>query len=86
MARAYEYWTVKDGEDIAINLTITSFLNRKGNFSSQAETPDEYFGTQEIDWETKDDISFMSESDIAAMKEWLFNEHSEYIDDQNYHE
>lgn len=40
MARTYEYWTVKDGEDIAISLTVAYFSARKGNFSSQAADPD----------------------------------------------
>ena len=36
MARTYEYWTVKDGEDISIKLTVAYYSARKGNFSSQA--------------------------------------------------
>lgn len=48
MARTYEYWTVKDGEDIAIKLTVAYYSARKGNFSSQAADPDEYFGHCEI--------------------------------------
>lgn len=51
MARAYEYWTVKDGEDVAIELTVAYYSVRKGNFSSQASDPDEYFGHCEINWE-----------------------------------
>ncbi|WP_454844095.1 hypothetical protein [Pseudomonas gorinensis] len=39
MARTYEYWTVKDGEDIAINLTVAYFSARKGNFSFKPPTP-----------------------------------------------
>ena len=83
MARTYEYWTVKDGEDIPVKLTVTYFSSRKGNFSSQAADPDEYFGHCEINWESKDDTSFMTESEIASMEEWLVNEHSEYLADQD---
>ena len=84
MARTYEYWTVKDGEDISINLTVAYYSARKGNFSSQAADPDEYFGHCEINWESKDDTSFMTESEIAQMEEWLVNEHSEYLADLEY--
>jgi hypothetical protein len=86
MARSYEYWTTKDGEDIAINLTVTSFSSSKGNFSSQAADPDEYFGSCEIEWDSKDDTSQMTESEIASMEEWLVNEHSEYLEDQAYYD
>ena len=86
MARTYEYWTVKDGEDISINLTVSYYSARKGNFSSQAADPDEYFGHFEINWESKDDTSFMTESEIASMEEWLISEHSEYLDDQDYYD
>ncbi|EZI26372.1 hypothetical protein [Pseudomonas extremaustralis] len=84
MARTYEYLTVKDGEDIAVNLTVVSFSASKGNFSSQAADPDEYHGYCEIEWESKDDTSFMTESEIASMEEWLVSEHSEYLADQDY--
>jgi hypothetical protein len=86
MARTYEYWTVKDGEDIAIKLTVAYYSARKGNFSSQAADPDEYFGHCEINWESKDDTSFMTESEITSMEEWLVNEHSEYLADQDYYD
>lgn len=86
MARTYEYWTVKDGEDIAINLTVTSFSRQEGNFSSQAADPDEYFGSCEIEWESKDDTSHMSPSEIESMEEWLVNEHSDYLADQAYYD
>lgn len=36
MARTYEYWTVKDGEDVAITLSVASFSQSKGNFSCRA--------------------------------------------------
>ena len=29
MARTYEYWTAKDGEDIAIKLTVAYYSARK---------------------------------------------------------
>ena len=86
MARAYEYWTVKDGEDVAIELTVAYYSARKGNFSSQAADPDEYFGHCEINWESKDDTSFMAESEISSMEEWLVNEHSEHLADQAYYD
>jgi hypothetical protein len=86
MARAYEYWTVRDGEDIAINLTVFSFSQRKGNFSSQAADPDEYYGSCSISWESKDDTSHMTDGEIATMEEWLVNEHSEYLADQDYYD
>ena len=86
MARAYEYWTVRAGEDIAINLTVVSFINSKGNFSSQAADPEEYFGRCEIEWESKDDTSHMTEGEIATMEEWLVNEHSEHLADQAYYD
>ena len=84
MARTYEYWMVKDGEDASINLTVVSFSGSKGNFSSQTADPDEYFGHCEIEWESKDDTSQMTESEIASMEEWLVSEHSEYLADQDY--
>lgn len=87
MARTtYEYWMVKDGEDIVISLTVVSFINSKGNFSSQAADPDEYFGRCEIEWESKDDTSHMTKSEVASMEEWLANEHSEYLADQAYYD
>ena len=86
MARTYEYWTVKDGEDIAINLTVVSFSQSEGNFSCRASDPEEYFGHCEIEWETKDDTSHLTESEIASMEEWLVNEHSEYLADQSYYD
>jgi len=86
MARTYEYWMVKGGEDIAINLSVISFSASKGNFSSQAADPDEYQGHCEIEWESKDDTSHLTESEIASMEEWLVNEHSEYLADQDYYD
>lgn len=86
MARTYEYWTVKGGEDVAISLTVAYFSARKGNFSSQAADPDEYFGHCEIERDSKDDTSFMTESEIASMEEWLVSEHSEYLADQDYYD
>lgn len=84
MARTYEYWTTKDDEDFVVNLEVVSFRNTKGTYSSQASDPDEYHGSQEIEWEADEDVDFMSESQIASMEEWLFNEHSEYLADQDY--
>ncbi|MBI6556544.1 hypothetical protein YA0850_29715 [Pseudomonas veronii] len=86
MARTYEYWTVKDGEDIAVNLTVVSFSASKGNFSSQAADPDEYHGSVEIEWQSEDDLSHMTDSEISSMEEWLVNEHSEYLADQDYYD
>lgn len=84
MAKLYEYWTVKDGEDTVVNLTVVSFSSSKGNFSSQAADPDEYHGHCEIEWESKDDTSHMTDGEIASMEEWLVNEHSECLADQAY--
>ena len=84
MARTYEYWTTKDDEDFVVNLEVVSFRNTKGTYSSQALDPDEYHGSQEIEWEAAEDTSFMSDAQIASMEEWLFNEHSEYLADQDY--
>ena len=86
MARTYEYWTIKDGGDVAISLTVVSFSVSKGNFSSQAADPDEYHGHCEIEWESKDDTSHLTDSDIGQMEEWLVNEHSEYLADQAYYD
>lgn len=86
MARTYEYWTTKDGEDIAINLAVVSLSSSKGNFSSQAADPDEYYGSCEIEWESKDDTSHMTASEVESMEEWLVNEHSEYLADQAYYD
>lgn len=86
MTRTYEYWTIKDGEDIAINLTVVSFSSSKGNFSYQAADPDKYHGHCEIEWESKDDTSHMTESEIASMEEWLVDEHSEHLADQAYYD
>ena len=86
MARTYEYWTVKDGEDVAITLSVVSFSQSKGNFSCRAADPEEYFGHCEIEWDSKSDTSFMTESDIASMEEWLVSEHSEYLADQDYYD
>lgn len=86
MARTYEYWTVKDGEDVAITLSVVSFSQSKGNFSCRAADPEEYFGRCEIEWESKDDTSFMTENEIASMEEWLVSEHSEYLADQDYYD
>lgn len=86
MARIYEYWTVKDGEDFAVNLEVVSFSGSKGTFSSSASDPDEYYGSQEIEWKSDEDTSFMSEAQIASMEEWLINEHSEYLADQDYYD
>jgi uncharacterized protein YcnI len=84
MARTYAYCTVKDGEDITINLTVVSFSGSKGNFSSQAADPDEYFGTCEIEWVTKDDTSHLTDAEIDSMEEWLVNEHTDYLAEQAY--
>lgn len=86
MARTYEYCTTKDGEDFVVNLTVVSFSRQEGNFSSQAADPDEYFGSCEIEWESKDDTSHMNRSEIESMEEWLVNEHSEYLADQDYYD
>lgn len=56
MARTYGYFTIKDGEDIAIDLTVVSFSGSKGTFSPAASDPDEYYGGVEIEWKTEDDI------------------------------
>ncbi|MCZ9885157.1 hypothetical protein NFJ07_25555, partial [Arthrobacter sp. B2a2-09] len=84
MGKKYEYWTVKDGEDFAINLEIVSFTSTKGSFSSQASDPDEYFGSQGLEWKATEPTDWMSESEIASMEEWLANEHSEYLADLDY--
>lgn len=86
MARTYEYWTVKDGEDIAINLTVVSFSGSKGTFSPTASDPDEYYGSVDIEWKAEEDTSFMTDSEISSMEEWLVNEHSEYLADQSYYD
>ncbi|WP_338568805.1 hypothetical protein V6L78_19930 [Pseudomonas canadensis] len=86
MARTYEYCTTKDGADIVVNLTVVSFSGSKGTFSPAAADPDEYYGGVEIEWETKDDTSHLTESEIASMEEWLVNEHSEYLADQAYYD
>lgn len=84
MARTYEYWTTKDEEDFVVNLEVVSISSSKGTFSSQASDPGEYYGSQEIEWKAEEDTTFMSEEEIASMEEWLFNEHSEYLDDLEY--
>lgn len=84
MARSYEYWTTRDGEDVSIDLTVTSFSGAKGTFSPAASDPDEYYGGCEIEWKTEDDISCMAAAEIASMEEWLINEHSEYLADHDY--
>lgn len=84
MGRKYEYWTTKDDEDFVVNLEVVSFSNTKGTFSSQASDPEEYSGRQEIEWEAAEDTSFMTDSSIALMEEWLFIEHSEYLADLDY--
>ncbi|HJH21632.1 MAG TPA: hypothetical protein K8W20_23365 [Pseudomonas lactis] len=86
MARTYEYWSIKNGEDVAINLSVVSFSLSKGNFSCRAADPEEYFGHCEIEWESKDDTGHLSDFDIAQMEEWLVNEHSEYLADQAYYD
>lgn len=86
MGRTYEYWAQKDGEDVAIKLTVTHFKNTKGNFSRVAETPEEYLGTQEIEWHTGDDTSFMCQAELTAMRDWLFSEHAEFIADRDHRE
>lgn len=87
MARTtYEYCTTKDGEGIVVNLTVVSFSGSKGTFSSQASDPDEYYGSREIEWESKDGTSHMTDAEIATMEEWLMNEHSEYLADQDYYD
>lgn len=86
MARTYEYWTVKDGEDIAINLTVVSFSVPKGAFSPTASDPDDYHGSVEIEWQSEDDLSHMTDSEISSMEEWLVNEHSEYLAEQDYYD
>lgn len=84
MGRKYEYWTTKDGEDFVVNLEVVSISSSKGAFSSQASDPDEYYGSQEIEWRSEEDTGWMSALDIQQMEEWLFNEHSEYLADQAY--
>ncbi|MEO8640926.1 hypothetical protein [Pseudomonas sp.] len=86
MARTYEYWRVKDGEDISVSLTVVSFSGSKGTFSPAASDPDEYYGNVDIEWSSTDDTSHMTDSDIALMEEWLINEHSEYLADQDYYD
>ncbi|MGV6396949.1 hypothetical protein ACTUVN_002644 [Pseudomonas caspiana] len=86
MGRTYEYCTVKDGEDITISLTVVSFHGSKGTFSPAASDPDEYYGSVEIEWKSEDDTSHMGADDIAGMEEWLVNEHSEYLADQDYYD
>lgn len=86
MARTYEYWTAKDGEDIAINLTVVSFSGSKGTFSPAASDPGEYYGSVDIEWKAEEDTSFMTDPEIASMEEWLVNEHSEYLADQDYYD
>lgn len=86
MGRTYEYCTTKDGEDITISLTVVSFSGSKGTFSPAASDPDEYYGSVEIEWKSDDDTSYMSADDIASMEEWLVNEHSEYLSDQDYYD
>ena len=86
MARTYEYCTTKDGEDITISLTVVSFSGSKGTFSPAASDPDEYYGSVEIEWKSEDDTSYMSTDDMASMEEWLVNEHSEYLADQDYYD
>lgn len=84
MGKKYEYRTAKDDEDFVVNLEVVSFTSTKGTFSSQASDPDEYHGRQEIEWIATEDIEWMSALDIQQMEEWLFNEHSEYLADQDY--
>ena len=84
MGRRYEYWTTKDGEDFAVSLEVISFSGSKGTFSPTASDPDEYYGSCEIEWKAEEDTSHMTESEIASMEEWLVNEHSEYLADQDY--
>lgn len=84
MGRKYEYFTTKDDEDFVVNLEVVSISSSKGTFSSQASDPDEYYGSQEIEWCTTEDTEWMSALDIRQMEEWLFNEHSEYLADLDY--
>lgn len=86
MGRTYEYCSTKDGEDIVVNLTVVSFSGSKGTFSPAAADPDEYYGSCEIEWKSEEDISHMTESEVESMEEWLVNEHSEYLADQDYYD
>jgi len=86
MARTYEYWMVKDGEDFVVNLTVVSFSCSKGTFSRAASDPDEYYGSVDIEWTAESDVSHLTASEIESMEEWLVNEHSEYLADQDYYD
>ena len=86
MARTYEYWTTKGDEDFVVNLEVVSFSSTKGNFSSQASDPGEYYGSQEIEWRSIEDTGWMSALDVQQMEEWLINEHSDYLADLAYYD
>lgn len=86
MARTYEYWTIKLDEEISINLTVVSFSGSKGTFSPAASDPEKYYGSVDIEWKAEEDTSFMTESEIESMEEWLVNEHSDYLADQAYYD
>lgn len=84
MSKVYEYHTkfVIDGvmEDYSIELKVLSFTACKGN--SKADNPDDYYGYVDIEWEALQDISFMTESQIEEMQDWLVSEHSTYLQEQ----
>lgn len=83
----YEYtFTTDDGEDCAVNIKVVSFTSTKGSFNLQASDPDDYYGTSEIEWECAEDLSEISKEQIDSMEEWLFNEHSEYLQDLSYYD
>lgn len=83
----YEYtFTTDDGEDYTVNLKVVSFTSTKGSFSLQAPDPDDYYGSSEIEWECAEDLSEISKEQIDSMEEWLFNEHSEYLQDLSYYD
>lgn len=88
MKNVYEYWTtfLIDGEmeDYSIELKVISFSGCRGN--SRADNPDDYYGYVDIEWEALQDISFMTESQIQEMEDWLVNEHMEYLKDEAYYD
>lgn len=83
----YEYtFTTADGDDRTVSIKVVSFNSTKGSFSSQASYPDDYYGSSEIEWECAEDLSEISKEQIDSMEEWLFNEHSEYLQDLSYYD
>ncbi len=41
----------EEEKDYIFFITINNFIETKGTYSLQAETPDEYYGEFELDWE-----------------------------------